>query len=252
VLTIHNGPEKWSNICSILNYKKPSVFCSEAAFLLNKKRNCPSEIIDNGIYVKENIDLESSFKKDFYNQHNIPNNSKTVISIGSLRKQKNYEFLISLVKKYYENSEIHFLVCGGSYGGPDYISPEAFKDVKNIHYLGICNNTEQLLKISDVFLSCSIHEGLPIAILEAFYTGIPCVLSPIDQHINIGKDVPFCYIPAKFQYEEFRKEIDTALKQDISKRDIMKTRNETIGKYNIKYTTEKYHLFYQKLKSNTN
>jgi len=78
----------------------------------------------------------------------------------------------------------------------------------------------------------------------------PCVLSPIEQHINIGRDVPFCFIPANFHYEEFKKEIDTALEQVISKRDILEIRNGIIEKYNIKYTSKKYLQFYQKIKNN--
>ena len=41
---------------------------------------------------------------------------------------------------------------------------------------------------SDVFLSASHHEGIPIAILEAAAQGIPCVLTDIPGHKTLTKN----------------------------------------------------------------
>jgi len=41
------------------------------------------------------------------------------------------------------------------------------------------------LSSSDVFLSCSRWEGLPLAVLEAMASGLPAVLSEVDGHLDI-------------------------------------------------------------------
>jgi glycosyltransferase involved in cell wall biosynthesis len=55
----------------------------------------------------------------------------------------------------------------------------------NIVFLGKKTNIVEYLKVADYFISASSSEGLPNSVLEAYMTGLPCILSDIPQHREI-------------------------------------------------------------------
>jgi glycosyltransferase involved in cell wall biosynthesis len=247
VLTIHNAPEIWEHsICKILNYNKPLIYCSDAACKLSKQKSNNYIIAENGIIIKTK-ERPTTNSVDIKQELKLSSATKIVISVGGLRPQKNYELLISIARQI-NNKDIHFLICGGNYNSSD-ISTELFTNIQNIHLLGLRNDVSNLLHQCDCFLSCSTFEGLPIAVLEAFFSGIPCVLSPIIQHWNIGKDAYSCYFPNTFEINDFIKTINIALDENLSKDKILDKRLSNIEKYNIVYSAEKYIRFYQTLLS---
>ncbi len=100
-----------------------------------------------------------------------------LIYAAELSKRKRQQWLIDLLKSLIEqNSKIHLLLPGSdSLGGTlqKYIVKLGLS--KNIHYLGFRKDIHQLLKVSDLAVSTSAQEGLPVNILEAMYAGLPVV-----------------------------------------------------------------------------
>jgi glycosyltransferase involved in cell wall biosynthesis len=69
---------------------------------------------------------------------------------------------------------------------------------------------------SDVFVSTSAGEGLPVAVLEAMACGAPVVLSDIPPHRDIqGVEIPF--VPVG-DAERFAREIDRVLSLPVAER----------------------------------
>jgi glycosyltransferase involved in cell wall biosynthesis len=54
-----------------------------------------------------------------------------------------------------------------------------------IRFLGRVSNVQEYLQASDYFVSASLAEGLPNAVLEALACGLPCLLSDIAEHQEI-------------------------------------------------------------------
>lgn len=238
-ITIHNGPENWSNINKILNRNKPLIFCSQAAFDLKEQNNKKYCVIDNGVSpsivkTKEVVDLRKELK--------LRPTCKIIVLVGSLRPQKNYDFLTGIVQELKDDT-IHFCICGGNYG-KGYIDIENFKQYKTIHFLGLRSDVSAIENSANLFLSCSTFEGLPIAVLEAYFNGIPCVLSPIEQHIKIS-NVPKCWIPKTFTAHSFIATIKEALKDQTSHDNIYQERLPIISKYSISESARKYINFYK-------
>ena len=100
VNTIHNAPEKTSLFTRILNNSTPKIYCSQSAKDLNKFKGY-STVINNGIEFEE---PSVTPKTDIYNKLKISCQSKLVISVGAVRPQKNYLFLLELIKQYFEGS----------------------------------------------------------------------------------------------------------------------------------------------------
>ena len=59
--------------------------------------------------------------------------------------------------------------------------------VRKYSFLGSRSDIHQLLQVFDVMLFPSLHEGLPVTIVEAQAAGLPCVISDvITEEVDVG------------------------------------------------------------------
>jgi len=109
----------------------------------------------------------------------IPDNAVMLLSVGELIKRKNHEVIIRAVVKL-NNPNIHYYIAGQ--GEIEKYLSELIKQFNlsdNVHLLGYRTDVAELYKSSDIFCLPSIHEGLPMALMEAMISGLPCVVSNI-------------------------------------------------------------------------
>lgn len=241
VITVHNAPEHWPFYVRWFCGNKPIIFCSDAAYEMRLQNSPIMASINNGI--SRNI-VSSDNVVDLRKEYNLKETDKIIVSVGSLRPQKNYTFIKSIIDESHD-SNLHFFICGGNYG-EGFVSVDEFKDYPNIHCLGLRSDVSAIENGADLFLSCATFEGLPIAVLEAYFNGIPCVLSPIQQHINIS-NVDRVWIPKTFEPKDFYDCIKQALAINENHNAICDKRKLQIEKYSISDTCKKYLSFYEKL-----
>lgn len=104
----------------------------------------------------------------------------TVIGhVGRFNPQKNHSFLIDIFNEYLKlDSEAKLLLVGD---GPDVKAiqnkVEKFKIQDKVIFTGIRTDVNRLLQAMDVFVFPSLYEGLPVTMIEAQASGIPCVIS---------------------------------------------------------------------------
>lgn len=246
--TIHNAPEPWDRLTKLMNRNVPLIFCSDAAYKLRGQNSKTMVAINNGIEIS-NVRVDQ--KVNLHKELGIPENDKIVALVGSPRPQKNYSFLIEVVKEL-NDEHIHFCICGGQYkvdrkgnNNSFYIDLDQFSQYPNIHLLGLRNDISAVLNGADLYLSCSVREGLPISALEAFFSGIPCVLSPIIQHKMIAGDIDSCFIPKEFEAKYFVEAIKQALKCNNSHDAIYMRRMSNLKKFLIGRCAKEYIDFYK-------
>lgn len=99
--------------------------------------------------------------------------------VGRLMEQKNVIRLLDIFHEIIKiNSEAVLLVVGD---GPlkkkmeDRIKELSLE--RNIRRLGIRNDVNEIYSAMDVLLLPSLYEGLPVVLVEAQATGLPCVIS---------------------------------------------------------------------------
>ena len=107
--------------------------------------------------------------------------------VARLDKNKNQGFLISVLENLIqEHSNIHLLLVGpDEYNG---IYHKMVKDKKlqdNVHFLGNRDDIPEILEISNIVVSASSREGLPVNIIEAFASGVPVVATHNRGHDEI-------------------------------------------------------------------
>jgi len=154
---------------------------------------CPSQelkqlFLDNKIFNEEQIKIIEDPHLIISNIYKLKNHelndnffheSKVLIAIGRMTKQKNYSFLIKNFKKLTSKyKDIKLVIIG---------SGEEKNDLKNlIKELDILEkvklidhelNIYKYLKNSDYYISTSIWEGSSLAMIDAAYMGIPILCS---------------------------------------------------------------------------
>lgn len=150
------------------------------------------QILNNAIDAKKfsyNPDLSYETKQS------LGINGKFVIGhVGRFNKQKNHEFLIDIFEKIYEKEKNSILLLIGVGD----LEEKIRKRVENlgltsvVKFLGLRSDIPDLLQAVDVFVFPSLFEGLPVTLVEAQASGLPCVISDtISNEVEITPNIKF-------------------------------------------------------------
>lgn len=111
-----------------------------------------------------------------------------MLSVGELSKRKNHQIVIEALAKL-KDKRIKYIICGQ---GPlkDKLEQMAEKlGVKDqLFLLGFRTDVIEICKSSDLFVFPSRQEGLPVALMEAMASGLPCVVSRIRGNTDLIED----------------------------------------------------------------
>lgn len=125
--------------------------------------------------------------------------NKTVIgNVARFHKVKNHKFLIRLFKNLSEkNHDLHLVLIGS---GPNKTKIKKlinhFKLEDKILILDSKKNINEYYNIFDLFILPSLHEGIPLTLIEAQYNGLEIIASDkINRRVNFTNNITF--IPLK-------------------------------------------------------
>lgn len=99
--------------------------------------------------------------------------------VGRFMYQKNHELLIKIFDQFHKKHPNAILLLLGKGENKEKIN----KQVKqmgldgSVKFLGVQDNVNEWMQAMDLFLLPSRYEGLPVVIVEAQVSGLPCVMS---------------------------------------------------------------------------
>lgn len=123
----------------------------------------------------------------------IPDDAFVVGHVGSFRHQKNHKFLVDIFSKIlnFEPKGYLLLVGDGSLKPiiEQQVSIKGLSD--RVIFTGLKADVPRLMcGAMDVFLFPSLFEGLPLVLLEAQASGLPCVISNvISEEVDVVKNL---------------------------------------------------------------
>lgn len=125
---------------------------------------------------------------DIRKELSIPNDAFIVLSVGELNKNKNQAVIIEAIARL-DNPNIHYVLCGKGDQREALEQLAAERGLMDkVHFLGYRKDVVDICAQVDLFAMPSKREGLPVASLEAMYSGLPVVASNIrglsDELIN--------------------------------------------------------------------
>ena len=106
-------------------------------------------------------------------------NEFTIGHVGRFNQPKNHPFLLdiftSLLKK---EPDAVLLLVGGGEGMPKIqAKAQELGIAERVRFLGVRSDVADLMQAMDVFVFPSLYEGLPVTMVEAQASGLPCIIS---------------------------------------------------------------------------
>lgn len=147
--------------------------------------------VNNSIIINNGVDVSAYNKvkqnKSKREELDIPEDAFVVGHIGRFSAVKNHGFLIDVFKNIKKGNKFLLLVGGG---------PEKPRIVKKIQDEGLKDNclilsnrddVPDILSVMNVFVFPSLYEGLPVSLIEAQESSLPCFVSDkVSKHAFIS------------------------------------------------------------------
>lgn len=141
---------------------------------------------ENLIRIYNGVDYTNNYSKDeldvIKKKLVIPDDKKIIIVSGSLIPRKNVKYIVSELKKSKREDFLCLFVGQGNL--IDACKQLAGHDTR-FRFDGFVTNVNEYLAVSDICISASKSEGLPLGVLEALSMGLPMILSSIAPHQEI-------------------------------------------------------------------
>ena len=142
-------------------------------------RNNACQLIENGIYTKDFV--ADSASRERYRNSMGHNNKFVWLSVASLTKQKDFPNMLHAFKEASSRMpSTHLLIAGD---GPEkHAITQLIKSLgisDRVTLLGNRDDTCELYSMADGFVMSSAWEGLPIVLLEALSSSLPCVVTDV-------------------------------------------------------------------------
>ncbi len=119
--------------------------------------------------------------------------AKTIISVGAISQQKNYDLLIKVAAHLKSSRLVDPLPCFRIAGGGSDLSTLAASAQEHgvsdiVEFLGERSDVPDLMQGSDLYLNVSLYEGMPLTLLEAMSSGLPIVATDVPGNRELVDD----------------------------------------------------------------
>lgn len=109
----------------------------------------------------------------------IPSDAFVVMTTAELNRNKNYTTALKAFARV-QKDNLYYLICGSGDTEQQYKQLAAQLGISNrVIFAGYRFDAKKLLHIADMFLFCSMREGLGLAAIEAMAAGLPLVASDV-------------------------------------------------------------------------
>lgn len=168
-------------------------------------------VLNNGIETKKYL-FSNSIRNATREELGIKKNEILLGHIGNFIEQKNHKFLIDIFSEVHKtNPEFKLLLVSDGMLVPvikDKVHSLGLDDA--VIFLGKTMNVQNYLNAMDLFLLPSLHEGLPLVLVEAQASGLTCVVSDTvakeanltntNNYLSINKVEPWTELIKKKEY----------------------------------------------------
>jgi glycosyltransferase involved in cell wall biosynthesis len=183
----------------------------------------------------------------------LADSTTAIVAVGRICVEKNYDCAIrgiSELKRQAPDLNVRYLICGDGPGKQRLMDLAAELQLGTwIQFCESRTDIPELLAAGDIFLSTSSVEGMPLSVLEALTSGLPCVLSGIDQHYEVAGNMPGTVFTTPNNAEEVSHALLLLLKDPMSPSDLRLSREPRLEKFSIAACAASYSDFYESLRA---
>lgn len=179
---------------------------------------------------KFNFEMDEERKNSYREKLGLEKDDFVMIYPAELLPRKRQTWLINTLSELFkENKHFHLLLPG-----KDSMNGECQKLVndlgldKQIHFLGFRKDVPELITISDLAVSSSKQEGLPVNVMEAMYCGLPLVVTACRGNRDLIENGKNGYIVGINESKEFCEKVLYFSKLNEEKKKKIKEENKKI------------------------
>lgn len=197
---------------------------------------------------KFDIKMTEKEKEELRKTLGIKKDDFIMIYPAELNANKNQILLINMMEKLTKKyNNIQLLLPGkDSYEGHYQKIVEEKNLQNNIHFLGFRKDIPQLLKISNVSVSTSLREGLPVNIIEAMYSELPIVATKCRGMSDLIKNNQNGFLIEKNLEKQFTDTIEKIYLKKIELEKIKNKNKKDSKKYLLDNILKEYIKIYEK------
>lgn len=200
--------EKW-----LSRYTDTLITINEEDYNLAKKKFHSRQIeLVHGVGVdpeKFNFEMSDEEKNKLREEIGIAKDDFVMICVGELNENKNQIMQIEAMRELVKENKNIKLILVGEGEKREFLEQkiEEYSLQDNVKLLGYRTDIPQLLKISNLTLSTSKREGLPVNIIEALTVGIPVIVTNCRGNRDLVKDGVNGYVVGIDDVQEFARNI---------------------------------------------
>ena len=182
---------------------------------------------------KFNIKISAKEKQALYKELNIKKDNYIMIFPGEINNNKNQKLLLDTVKVLKDKiPKLILLLPGNDLTNGDIISYAKSIGVDSyVKFLGFRRDVPKLLSISNLALSSSKREGLPINIVEAMYMGVPVVATNCRGNRDLIRDNKNGFLIYSNTPQEFATKIEKIYKSPKLAKKFVDESKKEVEKY---------------------
>lgn len=203
------------------------------------KEKYPKRLIINNAIDIEKFSFDEKIRDSLRKKYQI-GDKICIFHAGRFSAEKNHKFIIELVSKLDPEKYCLFLAGNGELYDETVEYCKSL-NLKNVTFLGIRKDVNNLYLMADVFLLPSFHEGFPVTLVEAQASSLKCIAS-----INVSTETKLLDKTVYLSLSDLEKWVDEIKNVDITDRKTEKkilTRNG----FNIKKEAEKFYELLKKI-----
>ena len=233
-------------------YTDTLILINKEDYCLAKKKfkKCKDIQYVPGVGIDENkfdIKMTKKEKTELRESLGLKDTDFVMIYPAELSNRKRQIWLINTVSTLLKEDEnIHLLLPG-----KDSLNGKCQELVRHlnleyqIHFLGFRKDIPELLQISDLSVSSSRQEGLPVNIMEAMYVGLPIVASDCRGNRDLVKDGENGYIVPLNDSETFKDRIKTIYGNKTLRNKLKMKNKKEIKNYMLKDILKQMKYIYE-------
>lgn len=201
-----------------------------------KFKKCKQIELVHGVGIskdKFNIEISTDERKELRKSLNLEDNDFVIIYVAELSKRKNQSMIIEAIKEL-NNPKVKLLLVGKDSLNGEYqklVKEYALED--KINFLGFRKDIPQLMKISDLCVSTSRQEGLPVNIMEAMMIGLPIIATNCRGNRDLVENEKNGYIVEKEKIKDIVQSIKELLNNIDRRKEFIRNGKKIIEIYEI-------------------
>jgi glycosyltransferase EpsD len=196
--------------------------------------------IDLNKFSSRSIELKNKLREEY----NFKETDFILLCVGELNHNKHQDLLIHAVARL-KNLNLKLLLAGEGE------LLETYRDQSkklgldnNVLLLGYRKDIANLMAISDVVVSSSKREGLPVNLMEAMATGLPIIATNCRGNIDLVRHNHNGYIVEADDIEGYSNAIMKLYNSEKLRKEFGKKSSEFIKKYSLKSVMEEMNRIY--------